>query len=123
FTTRATRDFSLPTPRRNPCGGSVITAVRRGSGVIQQLARHFVSLIPARKSCLSPFQASDLTKQKLRKQNPSLQLQPSSCPSWDLPRRRLRDHCRRRLARMGRQGYQVLTRRRRRCPRRFLAWK
>ena len=43
------------------CGGFVTRLVRPGSGVIQRPARHFVCLIPARKSSSFRCQANDLT--------------------------------------------------------------
>src|SRR5947199_4185674 len=63
FTTRATKDCSLPAAPASRCGGFVTRLVRPGSGVIQRPARHFVCLIPARKSSSFRCQANDLTNQ------------------------------------------------------------
>src|SRR6516225_5839115 len=67
FTTRATKDCSLHKVQTNRCGAFAIKRIRRASGAIRRLARHFAFLTPARKSSSFRFRANDLTKTKTMK--------------------------------------------------------
>src|SRR5439155_26409189 len=65
FTTRATKDCSLPAARASRYAAFATRLMRRGSGVIRRRARHFVFLTPARKSSSSQSRANDLTKPRV----------------------------------------------------------